>query len=793
VSDEPTTSKPTSGLATRTESEIGRVARAIRELSGEGAETSSKTTITDSGWLAATGGGLTRVGHYQLTREIDAGGMGFVYEAIQDQPRRTVAVKLMRHSLSSRAAVRRFENEAQVLARLRHPGIAQIFEAGTHQHAALAIPYFAMEFIPGARPITTYASARKLTLRQRLELFIEVSDAVHHAHQKGILHRDLKPQNILVDQNGRVKVIDFGIARAVDADQVAATLQTSPDQLLGTLQYMAPEQLDGDPRELDARADVYALGVVLYELVCGKLPYEVSASRLPDASRIIREQEPLRPRSANAAIDPDLETVLLTALHKDRIRRYPSAREMADDLRNVLANEPIRARRDSATYIVRTRIGASARRHRIAAALFAISTAIVASQVIGGRADERFGITRWFERFVVGRFSPDPGPTLKDVRIICFHDLAEIAAIAQTRLSSAEDKTWMRPGRAAILNKLKEASARAVVLDSHAPSPATDPAFDQQLIRAAQSLRERGVDVVFGVKTWELQSNNSPKLAPDLLPYFRWGVTTATMKPSEVWCVPLALQHEGTDALPSLSLQAFASARRPRSGASFEIQGIQHFLEVHYTPGFTADPALPASDRVNVTRVELAAQASATYGIQSTDVLAEYVIAMPSDRVFAASTVNASDVIRADDAKLQSLFKDKVVVVGDEFEGQDLHEYVGGRKLFGLQVQAQAIDALLNDRTIRRPPMCQFAGMLLSSQVPVELALAVVGGIAAVYLGKRVWWCGLFMGVALLVVCSAILFYRQSGIVYSPWLALLGLLTSYELGRIPRSLSSRMI
>ena len=218
----------------------------------------------------------TTVGRFHIQARIASGGMGIVYEAVQDAPRRTVALKIMRRGIPSRSALRRFQYEAQIMGRLRHPGIAQIFEAGVHDASGARVPYFAMEYIPEARDILEYAEDEKLDIRRRLELFAQVCDAVNHGHQRGIIHRDLKPANVLIDSTGNPKVIDFGVARATESDLAMTTVQTNIGQLVGTVQYMSPEQCAADPNDLDVRTDVYSLGVVLYELLSGKLPYQTS-------------------------------------------------------------------------------------------------------------------------------------------------------------------------------------------------------------------------------------------------------------------------------------------------------------------------------------------------------------------------------------------------------------------------------------------------------------------------------------------------------------------------------------
>ena len=235
------------------------------------------------------------LGDFEIKRLIAAGGMGTVYEAQQQHPRRTVALKVMHGWVASPAIGRRFELEAEILGRLRHPHIAQVYQAGMHEIAGIRLPYFAMEYVPDARPITQYADQSGLNTRQRLELFVKVCDAVQHGHQHGVIHRDLKPGNILIDADGEPKVIDFGVARATDADVAMTTQCTAPGQIVGTVQYMSPEQCDGDSHRVDTRSDVYSLGVVLYELLTGALPYETTGSTIYAATRVIKEQVPARP------------------------------------------------------------------------------------------------------------------------------------------------------------------------------------------------------------------------------------------------------------------------------------------------------------------------------------------------------------------------------------------------------------------------------------------------------------------------------------------------------------------
>jgi WD40 repeat protein/tRNA A-37 threonylcarbamoyl transferase component Bud32 len=352
-----------------------------------------------------------RVGRYKLLQPIGEGGFGTVYMAEQEQPvRRRVALKIIKLGMDTKAVIARFEAERQALAMMDHPNIARVFDAGATETGR---PYFVMELVNGV-PVTEYCDANRLTFRERLELFVPICQAVQHAHQKGIIHRDLKPSNVMVtlhDGRPMPKVIDFGIAKATQARLTEKTMFTEHHQMIGTPQYMSPEQAEMSGLDIDTRTDVYSLGVLLYELLTGTTPLdarELRSKAYGEMQRIIREIEPPSPsarlstmgqllatvsaqrriegRQLYRVLRGELDWIIMRCLEKDRTRRYESAAALATDVLHYLADEPVSAGKPSAIYRARKFV----HRYRIQVA----AAAALAASLLAGISVSTVGMVR---------------------------------------------------------------------------------------------------------------------------------------------------------------------------------------------------------------------------------------------------------------------------------------------------------------------------------------------------------------------------------------------------------------
>ncbi|MFO1031807.1 MAG: bifunctional serine/threonine-protein kinase/formylglycine-generating enzyme family protein [Planctomycetota bacterium] len=415
----------------------------------------------------------TQIGPYRILDRLGEGGMGTVYRAEQLEPvKRRVALKVIKLGMDSKAVVARFEQERQALAMMDHEGIAKVYDCGTTERGQ---PYFAMELVKGV-PLDQFCEQQKLSLKDRLLLMRRVCAAVQHAHQKGVVHRDLKPGNVLVTDDGgdlHVKIIDFGLAKAMAQRLVENSYFTEAGVVLGTPEYMAPEQADPTNQDIDTRADVYSLGVMLYQVLCGDLPFsatELRTAGLLEMQRILREVEPAKPSTKITRLGPgaaplaesrrvslsvlkkalvsDLDWVVLKALEKERKRRYETVNALSADLQRFLDNEPLVAGPPSAGY----RLKKLVRRYRVPVLA---GSAVLLTAVVGAVIATRFALLALQQADENARLAESEAKARKDAS-----HLAEAEAEARkaaSRLAEENGRTVARFNQLAGVVQLKTA------------------------------------------------------------------------------------------------------------------------------------------------------------------------------------------------------------------------------------------------------------------------------------------------------------------------------------------------
>lgn len=732
-----------------------------------------------------------KIGGFRIRRMIASGGMGLVYEAVQESPHRSVALKVMRRTAATPSSLKRFRNEAQLMARLHHPGIAQVYEAGVDETGPEPVPFIAMELIPGAKTLRDYVRAKALSREQIVELVAQAADAVAHGNAKGVIHRDLKPSNILVDHAGTLKIVDFGVARTMDAD-TPVTYQTEPGQLVGTVQYMSPEQITADSRELDARADVYSLGVILYELLSGRLPHDLEGKSVYEAAMVIRDQPSHKLGTVSSDVPLDLETIVHRAVEKDRDRRYAAAADLAADLRRFLAGQPIAARRDSAWYVFvtssRAWIMANKPLYVFVAVLFAAAVAYWGGTWLAFKATT----LGQMGEYPVFKATPALIDRFDHTALIVMPDGFDAEAVARAAGVEGVQNSQVRSMRrlhGALMKKLAEAGPRVVVFGIGFNTPA--PEHDDYFIAGVEALASKRIGVVTALEVWTWKTpewfTSTSKIISHPNVYASELITISAQPEDTHLALPtfiVGMRRGDAETLVGGPLVAWALARRPGSGLRAELSYEEDFLELKW---FDRDAQGRVMEQVQIReRIPTSfinkirfLEAPDRAGQMNDDINAYRSIEAPTMAQMQSATITYQDAMTMDAATLASKLSGRIVVIGNDTilptglpaDSRTITRH--GEVVPGSRLVASTIEGLCRGTYINF--ISAYSAMLLT------LACTVLGAVVA---AKTARWknSGVLAAMMALVVTGvlvtlfAVIICRLQGLIINPFVpALSGL------------------
>ncbi|MBU0617618.1 MAG: protein kinase, partial [Planctomycetes bacterium] len=674
-----------------------------------------------------------RLRNYTIVERIGVGGFGEVYKAVHHAKERTEALKVLYAETRIRTAS--FENEARLIAGLRHPNIATLYDA----HLGPPPFYYTMEYVEG-RPLDDYFRSPDVSLAERIEIYRQVALAMDYAHRQGVVHRDLKPRNILIDTAGQPRIVDFGIARKLalteDEGDVAVEPPSHPD---GTYGYIAPEEEAGG--SVDGRADIYALGVLLYHGATGR-PLS-SDGHLGDLTSILRQG-----RISHAG---DLAAIIVRCLHEDPARRYSTCAELAEDLGRFLAGGPVRARvRRPLGYHAARSATAAFRSHQrfVRCALIIVVAALLIAMFRRGQASWLAAGTET-RQVVLIAFAPSTIDAIRDRRVG-----ADLAG-----LTLRNRKTWrMLYGR--IMEALAPASPRAVVWDYYFPD--CQPEYDAAFLRGIDALQANGIPVVIGCKDFDV--NAAPLGCEQLLAAAHAYGALHAAEPgtaSDEFVVPICFRRGLAPPVPGLSVVGFAAAQHPDCQLDLRIEDervLACYRRNHFAKG---EPEW----RTEVDEFPLAADEHDRISHvlpPDGEVLYARVRQATADE-WAGRIIPFEDVLTASHSQLQTWFAGRVVVAGQMLPGQDVHPTKRGAEIYGCQVHAQALDAFLAQGHLRRT---SYWGLVLRTFLWCALAgiiahLVPVGPLRALRLVTFICLGSCALGMMIGVICLTWMF--------SPW------------------------
>ncbi|MGD8450219.1 MAG: protein kinase [Phycisphaerae bacterium] len=702
----------------------------------------------------ATLGRLPRLPHYTVVERIGEGGFGVVYKVVHHAKQRTEALKILFGKTPVRA--RYFQNEVHLIARLRHPNIATLYEA----HLGKPPLYYTMDFVAGEQ-LDQHIRRRHLSLAKRIELIKTVAAAVGYAHAQGVVHRDIKPQNILIDADGEPHILDFGIATRLKLrDDAQRTPMPVSEGALGTLGYIAPEQMAGE--NVDGRADVYALGALLYHCVTGE------AARLatwPD--RLLRTLQ-----ARGVARAEDLAAIISRCVAPLPEQRYANCAELIDDLDHYLAGRVIRAYRNptlgyqlarSASYVLRTR--------PLAVRVFLVMVVSVLLTVLAWRAEARwFGAAVDVPPISLVAFTPGTIETLARGEI-------EQAAGMKARDSG----TW-RVVLGLLLQRLATVQPQVVICDYFLPQ--CKPDYDAELLRGLDALRNSGVPVVMGTR--EIDLNSEPVMCAEIRSRVHsWG-TLLSADPDErghEWIVPVCVSRGLAPPVPGLAVAGFAAARYPDAALQLNVEPGEVMLSYRKRQVARGEQRWhTGTDRIPVWEVDRIGRNSGDGMLRAGDVVYRMHVRIDPGPPEATRRLSLEQVLAADDEQVRRWFAGQVVLVGHTLPLMDYYRTAAGEGVYGCEVHVQALRALLGGASqgkiewkmlgativLWAALAAVLVGLLPAAPTwPRRLLggvclLALAGGIVTVALGARwsvaLWQVHVFLALGTLLVSGSVVY-----------------------------------
>ncbi|CAN5525248.1 hypothetical protein BH09PLA1_BH09PLA1_23190 [soil metagenome] len=723
--------------------------------------------------LSEAGDGTMNVpfDRYVLVRTIGEGAMGIVYEGRQEKPKRTVAVKVVKSRHASAAAEKRFLEETQSLALLNHQHIAHLYDAGVHRQGVLEVPYYVMELVWGASSITAFADRKKLGTLARVELFLQVCAAVRHAHENEIVHCDLKPSNILVNGQGQVKVIDFGVARSMRLDDFVDATWSDRSVLCGTPQYMSPEQVQGFDFEMDERSDIYTLGVILFELLCGRLPYVVDKSTPLTAARSILNSNPIAPRKIDRSLSSDVRRVLSKGLIKDRDQRYASVGELEVDLNRLLRGEPVPPAGHKLTFLQRWSERWIAKRRLFAAAVTVLCVAFICTTA--GAWIWNLGLNHKFEVFLTQKIHHVQSAPLKHVVILKITDATNFPLLAGIQPDdppdAAHDPRFGRRLHGQLLRTLAAAGVKpkAIAFDVYFSA---ESHWDDEFAAGLRAIAP--TPVIVGHRRAGIDAPGESGVAPKLSPYVFAGGAAGVVHGDAPWANDLVTTLPNGGLFPSIALVTASQCWQPKQIPAME--WLLDAVKLRY--------ANSQQHEVDVTTIAEMPDENPDLGLIKGTPHAEYMIEIPSDAHLDQSSVEYRDVLNWSADAIRERFNDKVIVIGEFRTGLDgPYPYPDGRGFHGCLVQAVAIDRLLTGDPLTRPPYVSFAGFHVKSDLLIALGITVASAMIARVLSRKILIrVIIYAAFGAILVAASLMSFRLGGIIFSPLSPLLCLLVAGE-------------